>query len=547
MASIFKNAVKFLGQTLKQAATVEYLKDYRHASKLFVGGNFRLTPKTGFLYHVFFDINTSLSSAIISDRFSLSEIGLMVKSTDLPKFSIDVKKYNAYNRPNLVQSKIGFEPISMVFHDDSSNIVRNFWYDYYKYYYRDSDHGETTYRLKHKYSLDHYGNFGYSRRKDSQDNFLRAIRIYSLHNGRFSEYTLLNPMIKSFRQGAHEAGATGADMTSEMSIDYETVLYADGKIGAESPTGFAKLHYDTSRSPLGAIGGVKSIFGTGGLLDTAGSVVQDISSGNYLSAVFKTARSINTFKGVNLKKAVVSEVRGIYTEAATQAITGAISQSMRSTPPGGYNITVPNQIDGATASKYRGISELANTVALAGTAVLLNSTPVTNKYKTNPTVQSNPIKPTNYKPQFPLIPNAIVRPPAPGTLNLANDRVARNAVNNQYAVNIKKKVGELTENISRLNQQIETNSDQIARLNREVTNNTNSISELEFKYNNIQSLGGTSKEKTDLLNKISAQISEITTLRATNQARILAIKDQISILQERLTQITNERAAITNG
>ena len=544
MASVFQNAVKFLGQTLKQAATIEFLKDYRHANYLFTGGNFRLSPKAGFLYHVFFDINTNLSSAIISDRISLSEIGLLVKSTDLPKFSIDIKKYNSYNRPNLVSNKITYETINMSFHDDSSNIIRNFWYDYYKYYYRDADYSETTYRLYHLYNQQNYGNYGFSRRKDSDENFLRAVRIYSLHQGRFSEYTLINPVIKTFRHGAHNSSDMTAEMVSEMSFDYENVLYADGKVGAEQPNGFAKLHYDTARSPLYKMGGVKSIFGAGGLMDTAGSVIGDIGNGNFISAALSTARAINTFKGVNLKKAAVNEVRGILTTTATQAITGAITQNMRSTPPGGYNVVVANTMDGSVSNKYNGIGSLSSTVALAGAAVLLNSQPVTNKYRSNPTMQSTTPKPSNYNPQFPLVPNGAIKQQAPGTLSIINDRAAQTQNTNQFKIQTEKRKLDLDQNIARLDQGLSNLNDQIALTLKEIKNNDESIATLTVKYNDVESLAVSDNEKQQLLSRIRAQITETENLKLANQTRLTNLREQVATNQTKLDNFTKERAAL---
>ena len=136
MANIFTNAINFLGATLKQTATADFLRDFTHANQLFVGQDFELVPKSGYLFHVFFDINSNLASNYMLDGESATTLGMMVKSADLPKYQIENKLYNSYNRPNLIQSKIKFEPVGITFHDDSMNTVRNFWYDYYRYYFK---------------------------------------------------------------------------------------------------------------------------------------------------------------------------------------------------------------------------------------------------------------------------------------------------------------------------------------------------------------------------------------------------------------------------
>jgi len=235
MANIFSGAVKFLGETLRQVATPDTLKDYAHANRLFVGSNFRLVPKTGFLFHVFFDVNSAIQSAFRTTENQI-EMGLMVKNIDLPKFTVDTKVFNSYNRPNLIQSKVRFDSVSMTFHDDSANLVRNFWYDYFRYHYRDSDYTIQRYDMAYKYANEMDMNFGYGPNKDEKpgtvDNYLRAIRIYSLHQKRFSEYILINPIIKSFKHGTHSQGASDL-LEHNMIVEYENVLYQEGAVASD--------------------------------------------------------------------------------------------------------------------------------------------------------------------------------------------------------------------------------------------------------------------------------------------------------------------------
>ena len=43
---------------LKGFTATQNLRDYTHASKTFVAGNYGYAPKQKFLFHVYFDINT---------------------------------------------------------------------------------------------------------------------------------------------------------------------------------------------------------------------------------------------------------------------------------------------------------------------------------------------------------------------------------------------------------------------------------------------------------------------------------------------------------
>lgn len=312
MADIFSDILGFLGTAAKQALTGDNLRDYTHASKLFVGDNFRLSPKMGFLYHVAFDINKEVAQ--LSDKIDVSEIGMLVKSVALPKFSIDTKNYNAYNRPNIIQSKIKYDPLQLTFHDDSADVVRNFWYDYYNYHYRDSDYAQSVYQSPHKYNQYRQAtDWGYTPRSQGGDRYLRSIRLYSLHQKRFSEYVLINPIIKSFAHGQHQSGES-ALMQHEMTIEYESVLYYYGSVSSNTVNGFANLHYDRTPSPLTvAGGGTQSIGGPGGLLETADDVIHDIQEGNFGSAIFKAARGIKNAGNMDLKQAAIGELLGLGT------------------------------------------------------------------------------------------------------------------------------------------------------------------------------------------------------------------------------------------
>jgi hypothetical protein len=322
MADIFNNF-------FKQIARGDQIRDFKHASRLFVDNNYRLSPKSNWIYHVFFDINPQLTK--IRDNNKLVEQGMLVKSIDLPKFNIQNKTLNEYNRPNIIQTKINYSDINISFHDDMANVVRGFWYDYLTYYYRDLDIGYSSstgqvnpvhqapslYKDSQRELLN---KFGYSPRSfdaQNEQQFIQAIRVYSLHQKKFSEYTLVNPTITSFSHGSHDSkGAEGLDCT--MTVAYETVLYASGHVTPNTVRGFADLHYDKSPSPLTpAGGGTNSIMGPGGILSAVDEIVKDGSAGNFGSAAFKAFRAVEKNKNVDL--------RGIAKAELVTALTDVLS------------------------------------------------------------------------------------------------------------------------------------------------------------------------------------------------------------------------------
>lgn len=387
---------------LQQLGTGDQIKDYKHASRLFVDNNYALSPKYTWLFHVFFDVNPGISRINTQKQM---EAGMLVKSTDLPKFKVDTKTYNNYNRPTIAQSKARFEDVNITFHDDSSDVVRNLWFDYYDFYYRDMDnsYGDATgslnpiFQAPNKQRLgqrNQFNRFGYSPRSPSATStqYLQAIRIYSLHQKRFSEYTLINPVINSFRHGTH---TNGSDSTLEhsMSVSYETVLYATGWARA-ARGGFAQLHYDKSPSPLTpAGGGTNSFAGPGGILNTISEVIGDASGGNFGSALFKAARGYQKNKNVDLKGLAAAELTTALVDLAggknptnrtfVPYRNGAVDSSgaspmelkgggpsSGSVSSNGSSLTVGTAlITGGVATALAGKPELGIGVAIAGLAI----------------------------------------------------------------------------------------------------------------------------------------------------------------------------------
>jgi hypothetical protein len=297
-----------------------YMRDYKHASKIFVSDNYALSPKYSFLFHVAFGVVGSLSRLPTTE---LLQLGLMVKTVSLPKFQIETKTLNAYNRTNIIQNKIKYDPVTITFHDDSADVVRDFWYDYMSHYYRDSDYGdsdtdESKYYAPSKYeATQQIPRWGYLPAKynnnGSQERILNNIKIYSLHQKRFTEYILINPTITGFQHGQHSQSETTGLMENTMTVSFETVLYKYGtvKIGGE-PTGFATLDYDKQPSPLSPGGsGTASILGPGGLLDSASGVSQAVGSNNYLGAGLIAAQSYTKLKGQNLGAMAGTELKSL--------------------------------------------------------------------------------------------------------------------------------------------------------------------------------------------------------------------------------------------
>jgi hypothetical protein len=114
------------------------LKDYQHADRLYVKNTYARAPKFGFLYFVSFNINPKVINTLTGqwkNKQLYQEVGLLVKRIDLPKFSVTQETINQYNRKTNVQTTIKYNPISLDFHDDNSDITRDLWKYYFQYYF----------------------------------------------------------------------------------------------------------------------------------------------------------------------------------------------------------------------------------------------------------------------------------------------------------------------------------------------------------------------------------------------------------------------------
>jgi hypothetical protein len=345
MANKFTN---FLSQTLN---TPTQLRDYQHASRLYVDDYFRLAPKAGFLYYVVFNINRN-NNPIIQQFIDKNgpELGLLVKNIDLPKYRIATETINQYNKKTIVQSKIEYQPISLAFHDDHNNTTIGMWKSYYNYYFVDgkntsglsipSSYADTKYK---KIGTEIDESTAYGLNNGQTNPFFRSIEIYQLNRKQFTAFILVNPIITDFSHDKLDQTQTKL-LENNMSIQYETVLYGTGKIERDKPAGFATIHYDTTPGPLSIFGGGNnSILGPGGIIPGIGEVFGTAGDTTPLG-LFRTARGATALlkNAKNVTKAsVLSEGFGILDKVAR---TGKLPDILTGKSPAGLALaTLPGE------------------------------------------------------------------------------------------------------------------------------------------------------------------------------------------------------------
>ena len=260
---------------------------YNHAGRLFADDKFRLAPKHKFLYHVSFNINQAALQSIDLVQRHRNEINMLVKSCDLPNFTLNVETLNQYNRKKNVMTGSKFNPISMTFHDDNMGLINQLWQNYYSYYYADptsaSDPGAYN---RNATRNGNFTNSNYGLDNSSTLPFFNSITIYQMARHEYVSYQLINPVITAWNHnklGYSEAGVHDNNAT----FAYEAVAYGSGMVEAGDPEGFALEHYDFTPSPLQSSGG----------LDTASPSFADTNvTTNAQQFVANLTETINTYQ-----------------------------------------------------------------------------------------------------------------------------------------------------------------------------------------------------------------------------------------------------------
>ena len=377
MAGFFDNVLKgFLGS--------DYLKDYRHASKTFRSAGYGLAPRKKYLFHVYFNVNTTEIPGLtkLFGARDSSRISVLTKSVQLPNYTFDVETMQQYNRKRNIQTRINYEPVNIDFHDDSSDIVRSLWFAYYNYFYKDPSQaygGNQSTQSTNSSSGGVFsdmisglipndisgilpgglgglfggssgggggrGNSADQNRRDIYENdrigndwgymgegvggatnkpqFFKDITIYGFNQHSFVSYTLVNPIITDFRHDTYDYSAGGDTMTHGMTIKYESVKYGSGAIGTSQIPGFASPeYYDNEPSALSRPGSTNSFFGQGGILDAGVGAFEDLSSGNLLGAAVKGARAVYTYKKMESPSDTFKEEINSETKNAISGATG---------------------------------------------------------------------------------------------------------------------------------------------------------------------------------------------------------------------------------
>jgi hypothetical protein len=296
------------------------MKDFRHASRLYIDDNYKLMPKQKFLFHVVFNTDETLFYGGFNNN-ERYELNMLVKSCDLPRYGMNLEEKIQYNKKMYAATRIQYEPVNITFHDDHADTVNAFWKKYYEYHIADSvamnsDLAISSTKDDYYDAIDkkNITKFGMDTPIQKKKPYLKSIEIFVLHKQRFTSMTLVNPVIGSFSHDNLDQADGAGVLSNTMQILYETVIYKSGLINKNNVPGFATIHYDKEPSPLTVLGGgTNSIFGPGGVVDGIGSVIRNVQSGNILGAILAASNTYNNAKKIK-KSDVKEELKGIAKE-----------------------------------------------------------------------------------------------------------------------------------------------------------------------------------------------------------------------------------------
>jgi len=292
-----------------------HLRDARHAHQIYTQNNFTFAPKAQYMYHVVFVPNPEVGNGATSNSFNFQkELGIMVKSADLPSFRASVENKQQYNRKKNIQTRLDYQDVRISLHDDNLGAVRSMLQEYYQYYFADGNKTlsgtDGAYQARDKYFAK-VPNYGLNNKK--YNPFFKYITIYQLARREWFAYTLVNPLLSAWDHGLVDSSSTDFNQAS-MTVAYESVLYSNGSVAGDTPPGFAEsgVGYDVEPSPLGMIDN-SLLSGTGG-----GSLIPSLI-GLGTSALLNKAFG-NKSKGSNniLKEVGVGILGGVITNVLTQ-------------------------------------------------------------------------------------------------------------------------------------------------------------------------------------------------------------------------------------
>lgn len=245
-----------------------HLRDARHAHQLYSEYSHAFAPKQKFLYHVVFQLHPAVSIGSYNSAKFQKEIGVLVKSADLPSFRATIENKQQYNRKKNAQTRIDYQDVRINLHDDNVGATRSMLEEYYRWYYADGSKELTgmdkAYGPRDKFDSK-VPSYGLNVKNGQLVPFFQSIKIYQLARKEWFSYTLINPLLSAWQHDSLDNADGSGIMENVITVAYEAVKYDNGTIGDQGePANYTsqETHYDNQPSPLGyAVSNITQAYG----------------------------------------------------------------------------------------------------------------------------------------------------------------------------------------------------------------------------------------------------------------------------------------------
>ena len=322
------------------------MHDYANASRIFRSNSYARSPK----------FKTQFFVSFIKSGSPSADLSYLVKTADLPKFEIDIQDANQYNRKVIIQRQIKYTPVTIKFHDDNTGTLRDFWQQYYNYYYADGTHDDNAFTQSDLYESSRTSsNWGLS---GQTTPYLDRIEIYSLVQGQAQKVVLESPIISNFTHDTHDHSEGTGVMESSMTIHYTGVRYEYGQSAGAIP-GFSDLIDTNGKSSNGSSYGNEQ-----GSINLKGN-----DSSNILNTSLDTQQSIYDSNQQNDQSFI------------TDSQLGTIGQNSFLSPSSPYSFPVITP-DVVINSDY-GSTELSGSYASSDNATVESPNSINSNYPNN--------------------------------------------------------------------------------------------------------------------------------------------------------------------
>jgi len=202
-------------------------------------------------------------------------------------------------------------------------------------------------------------------------------------------------------------------------------------------------------------------------------------------------------------------------------------------------------ISGAVSNQFNGIADVGSVAALAGAALLLNSTPTSNMVKKNPVVQATQqqkIRPN--APSLPLNPGTTKPNTTTSDLRIANDSAVA-ADTNQKRIDNSLARGRLDRDIYSVNSNVQRIANDIAAAQEQQQNTQTQITELNTRLAAAQA-APPSTNRTQVINDLTQKLAQMETLYNLATSTYAAKVTDLGSEQTKLDNLRSQREAL-NG